>query len=56
MGGDGYKIYTIPVGQITRKHGFSFHGYADDSNNYTAFLLTDPVLCDNALLKIVHGC
>lgn len=55
MGSEDYKIYTLPVGQITRKHGLSFHGYADDSNNYTSFSLTGTDSYDNAIRKIANA-
>ena len=55
MGSEDYKIYTLPVGQITRTHGLSFHGYADDSNNYTSFSLSDRNSYENALHMIANS-
>ena len=52
VGPEDYKIYTLPVGDITRKHDITFHGYADDSSNYTAFSLNDKDDFVNALRKV----
>ena len=49
---EDYKIYTLPVGEITRNHGLVFHGYADDSNNYTSFSLKNRLGFENALQKV----
>ena len=32
-----YLLYTAPIGDIFRKHGLSFHLYADDDQVYSAF-------------------
>lgn len=32
-----FSIYTIPIGRIIRKHGLSYHLYADDMQLYTSF-------------------
>ncbi len=32
-----YSIYTLPVGDIVRKHGLDFHFYADDEQVYASF-------------------
>ena len=29
-----YCMYTRPVGDIVRKHGLVYHGYADDAQSY----------------------
>ena len=52
MGPEDYKIYTLPVGDITRAHGLTFHGYADDSDNYVSFKLDDPVSFEKSLRKV----
>ena len=41
MGPEDYKIYTLPVGDIIRKHGFRFTIYADDTQLYVAFDIRD---------------
>ena len=52
MGPEDYKIYTLPVGNITRAHGLTFHGYAEDSDNYVSFKLDDPVSFEKSLRKV----
>ena len=52
MGPEDYKVYTLPVGDITRSHGLNFHGYADDSSNYVAFKLNQPSDFENACVTI----
>lgn len=36
-----YLLYTAPLGDILRKHGLSFHLYADDSQIYSTFSCRD---------------
>ena len=36
-----YLLYTAPIGDIFRKHGLSFHLYADDDQVYSAFSCQD---------------
>ena len=43
------------MGDITRKHGLSFHGYADDSGNYVSFKLNDDADFQTALGKITSA-
>ena len=55
IGSEDYKIYSLVVGQITRKRGLSFQEYADDSNNYTSFSLAGSESYDNAIRKIANA-
>ena len=44
-----YLLYTSPLGDIVREHGFSFHFFADDSQLYTSFACNDT--CDLVAAK-----
>ena len=44
IGPEDYKMYTLPVGDITRKHQLQFHSYAEDSDYYVSFNLKEADL------------
>ena len=49
MGPLKFCVYTLPVGAIIKSHGLNYHVYADDTQVYISFDLTDP---DHALTKL----
>ncbi len=44
-----FNVNTLPIGDIIRSHGLSFHIYADDNDNYISF---KPEDCDQNLVKL----
>lgn len=47
-----FTIYTTPLGDIVRKHGLTFHLYADDTQIYIAFKPTDVLSSEQAMTRI----
>ena len=52
MGAEEYKVYTLPLGDIIRKHGLEYHIYADDGQLHVSFILNDKVDLDRAISTI----
>ena len=49
MGPEDYKVYTLSVGDIVRTHEMDFHGYADDTRNYTEVKLNNTLDFQSAI-------
>ena len=32
-----FTLFTVPLGEVCRKHGINFQSYADDQQNYLSF-------------------
>ena len=47
-----FTIYTTPLGDIVRRHGLTFHLYADDTQIYLAFKPFDDCSKSEALSRI----
>ena len=47
-----FTLYTSPLGAIVKRHGLTYHFYADDSQLYIVFKPKDPSSIDNAIAKI----
>lgn len=41
LGPNLFLKYITPIGEICRKHKIGYHGYADDTQNYLAFRITE---------------
>ena len=46
------SIYTIPLAAIMRKHGILYHLYADDTQLYLEFSLSDTTSRDNDIQRL----
>ncbi len=49
-----FSLYLLPLGSILRKHGISFHCYADDSQIYVPLKKSDSY-CIKPLLECLHN-
>ena len=47
-----FTIYTTPLGQLIRRHGLTFHLYADDSQLYLAFKPSEPSSIVNNISRL----
>ena len=52
IGAEDYKVYTLPVGDIIRKHQLKFKIYADDTQLHISFTLNDEYDLHIAISKI----
>ena len=49
-----FNLYIVPIGDICKKHGISYHGYADDQQEYLSF---KPIPgCHEQCLSQLQGC
>ena len=48
LGPNLYCIISKPVGEICRRHGMSYHSYADDTQVYQIIIKETGAICPNA--------
>ena len=65
LGPKWFTIYTQPIADIARKYNLETHLYADDTQIYITFIISDNIrrvkkiainLFNLALLKLKYGC
>ena len=49
-----FNIYTLPIGDILRKHSIPYHFYADDSQEYAFFELKNYAVTAQKMETVVH--
>ena len=47
-----FTLYTSPLGNIIKRHGLTYHFYADDSQLYIAFKPRDQISREEAIAKV----
>ena len=47
-----YTIYTLPLGDILRQNGMSYHLYADDTQLYMAFDVHNELSLSNTVCQL----
>ena len=47
-----FTIYTTPLGQLIRRHGLTFHLYADDTQLYLGFKPSEPSSIVNNISRL----
>ena len=47
-----FTIYTTPLGELIRRHGLTFHLYADDTQLYLTFKPSEPSSINNIISQL----